>query len=186
VAVAEPVIVVIDRDRDRVFSENEAAAYTELLKRDLTLRIDGRDLKLRLTASEFVEPTELRTGSGTIQLEFSAILASLATGFHWLKLENRYLTTMSVYLINASQPSLPRSGSPGRNARRTRALAKSNLPFIHSARRLLCPARRIKDCWVKTSELVQRHHCHSPFRKSRVCCGSGRHGVKLILIYGQR
>jgi len=104
VAVAEQVIAEIDRDRDGAISKNEAAAYAELLKRDLTLRIDGRDLELKLTASEFVPPEELRTGSGTIQMEFSAVVGSLAAGPHRLTLENRHLTAMSVYLINASQP----------------------------------------------------------------------------------
>ena len=104
VAVAEQVIAVIDRDHDGVISKNEAAAYAKLLKRDLTLRVDGRDLELKLTAFEFVPPAELRTGSGTIQMEFSAIFSPLATGPHKLTLENRHLTTMSVYLINASQP----------------------------------------------------------------------------------
>jgi hypothetical protein len=104
VAVAEQVIAEIDRDRDGAISENEAAAYAELLKRDLTLRMDGQDLEFKLTASEFVEPAELRTGSGTIQMEFCAILRPLATGPHRLTFENRHLTSMSVYLINASQP----------------------------------------------------------------------------------
>ena len=53
VAVAEQVIAEIDRDRDGAISKNEAAAYAELLKRDLTLRIDERKLELKLTASEF-------------------------------------------------------------------------------------------------------------------------------------
>ncbi len=104
VAVAEQVIAEIDRDRDGSISNNEAAAYAELLKHDLTLRIDGRKLDLKLTASEFVPPAELRTGSGIIQMEFSAIFSPLAAGPHRLTLENRHLTTMSVYLINASQP----------------------------------------------------------------------------------
>jgi len=104
VAVAEQVLAQIDRDRDDVISKNEAAAYAELLKRDLTLRVDGRNLKLKLTASEFVPAAELRTGSGTIQMEFSAIFGPLAAGPHRLTLENRHLTTISVYLINAAQP----------------------------------------------------------------------------------
>jgi hypothetical protein len=82
------VIVEIDRDRDSVISKNEAAAYAELLTRDLTLRIDGRDLKLKLTAPEFVEPAELRNGSGTIQMEFSALLSPLAAVAHRLTIEN--------------------------------------------------------------------------------------------------
>jgi hypothetical protein len=104
VAVAEQVLVQIDRDRDGAISKNEAAAYAKLLKRDLTLRIDGRKLELKLTASEFVQPAELRTGSGIIQMEFSAISGPLAAGPHRLTLENWHLTPISVYLINAVQP----------------------------------------------------------------------------------
>jgi hypothetical protein len=74
------------------------------LKRDLTLRLDGRNLALKLTASEFVPLAELRTGAGIIQKEFSAISGPLATGPHRLTLENRHLTAISVYLINATQP----------------------------------------------------------------------------------
>jgi hypothetical protein len=72
--------------------------------RDLSLRMDGRKLELKLTASEFVEPAELRTGSGIIQVEFAASSDPLAAGAHRLTLENRHLSAMSVYLINAAQP----------------------------------------------------------------------------------
>jgi nickel/cobalt transporter (NicO) family protein len=102
VAVAEQVIALIDRDG--AISRNEAPAYAELLKRDLTLRIDGRNLELKLTASEFVPPEELRTGSGIVQMELSATSGPLAAGPHKLTLENRHLTKISVYLINAAQP----------------------------------------------------------------------------------
>ena len=108
VAVAEQVLAQIDRDRDGAISANEAAAYGELLKRDLTLRLDRRNLELQLTASEFPAPVELRTGGGIIQMEFSATPGPLAAGAHRLALENRHLTTVSVYLINAAQP---RSGA---------------------------------------------------------------------------
>ena len=104
IAVAEQVIALLDRNRDGVISTKEAAAYTELLKRDLTVRLDGRNSELNLTASEFVPPAELRTGSGIIQIEFSASFGPLAAGSHSLTLENRHLTRISVYLINASQP----------------------------------------------------------------------------------
>ena len=106
VAVAEQVLAQIDRDRDGAISKKEASAYAKVLKGDLTLRIDGRDLELKLTASEFVPPEELRTGSGIIQMEFSAVSGPLATGPHKLTLENRHLPTISVYLINAAQPRL--------------------------------------------------------------------------------
>ena len=106
VAVAEQVIALIDRDRDDAISANEAAAYAELLKGDLTLRVAGRKLELKLTASEFVPPAELRTGSGIIQMEFSATIGALTAGPHRLVLENRHLPKVSVYLINAAQPRL--------------------------------------------------------------------------------
>jgi hypothetical protein len=106
VAVAEQVIAEIDRDRNGAISEKEAAAYAASLERDLTLRLDRRNLALKLTASEFVLPEELRTGSGTIQMQFSAIIGPIAAGLHSLTLENRHLTKMSVYLINAAQPKI--------------------------------------------------------------------------------
>lgn len=105
VAVAEQVIAEIDRDRDGAISENEAAAYAKLLKRDLTLRMDGRNLEVKLTASGSVLPEELRAGSAIIQMEFSARLSPLAAGPHRLTLENRHLVPMSVYLINAARPN---------------------------------------------------------------------------------
>jgi hypothetical protein len=104
VAVAEQVIAEIDRDRDGAISKNEASAYAASLKRDLTFRLDGRNLDLKLTASEFVPPAELRTGSGTIQMEFSAISGPVVAGSHRLTLENRHLSALSVYLFNAVQP----------------------------------------------------------------------------------
>jgi hypothetical protein len=106
VAVAEQVIARIDRDRDGAISKNEAAAYAKSLERDLTLRIDRRKSELKLTGSEFVPPEELRTGSGIIQIEFTAIFGPLAAGAHRLTLENRHLTPISVYLINAARPRL--------------------------------------------------------------------------------
>jgi hypothetical protein len=108
VAVAEQVLALIDRDHDGAISKDEAAAYAELLKRDLKLRLDRRELELKLIASEFPAPAELRAGWGIIHMEFSAASGALALGAHRLTLENRHLTAASVYLINAVQP---RSGT---------------------------------------------------------------------------
>ena len=104
VAVAEQVIGELDRDRDGAISKNEAAAYAESLKRDLTLRLDGRRLELKITASEFAAPEDLRTGAAIIHLEFSATFGSLAAALHRLAFENRHLPRISVYLINAVRP----------------------------------------------------------------------------------
>jgi hypothetical protein len=108
VAVAEQVLDLIDRDRDGVISTSEAAAYAKSLMRDLILLLDQRKEELKLTSSNFPAPTELRTGSGIIQIEFSATFVPLQAGAHRLILKNRHLRALSVYLFNAAQP---RSGS---------------------------------------------------------------------------
>jgi hypothetical protein len=104
VAVADKILAVIDHNHDNAISTNEASAYADSLKQDLTLRLDHQNLELRLTVSEFPTPAELRTGSGIIQLEFTATPNSLSTGPHALTLENHHLTTTSVYLFNAVHP----------------------------------------------------------------------------------
>jgi len=105
VAVAEQVLALIDRNGDGVISTNEAAAYAELLKRDLIVRLDQRDQELKLTNSYFPASAEFRTGLGIIQIEFSAATGRRAAGAHRLTLENRHLPGVSVYLINAAQPA---------------------------------------------------------------------------------
>ena len=105
VAVAEQVLALIDRDRDGVISNNEAAVYSKFLKRDVIVRLDQHDMKLKLTASYFPGCDELRTGWGFIQMEFSAKTGTLAGGAHLLTIENRHLPNLSVYLVNAAQPA---------------------------------------------------------------------------------
>jgi len=105
IAIAEQVIKLIDRDHDGVISAKETAAYAESLQRDLTLRLDRRTLALKITASESAEAATLRTGSGIIQIEFTAVPGMLAPGAHKLTLENRHQRKISVYLINAARPS---------------------------------------------------------------------------------
>jgi hypothetical protein len=104
VAVAEQVLALVDRDRDGVISTNEAAGYAEVLKRDLIVRVDQRNLELKPTTFKFPAPTELRTGWGIIQMEFSVAPHSLAEGAHKFTLENRHLPNTSVYLFNAAPP----------------------------------------------------------------------------------
>ena len=104
VAVADRVLARIDRDHDGVISTNEAAAYAESVRRDLTVVLDQRKVALHFTVSNFPAPAELRTGWGIIQLEFSAAVDSLPAGAHKLTLKNRHLPSLSVYLLNAAQP----------------------------------------------------------------------------------
>jgi len=129
IAVAEQVIARIDRDRDDVISADEASAYVESLTRDLTLRLDGRNVELNRTGSEFVSPEELRTGSGIIRIEFSTKLAALLSGTHKLTLENRHLTTISVYLINAAQPRLATIQITGQKRNDTQSVGEIEFTF---------------------------------------------------------
>jgi hypothetical protein len=108
VAVAEKVLTLVDHNHDGVISTNEAEAYSELLKRDLFVRLDRRKLALKLSASNFPPPTELRTGWGIMQVEFCSTAGPLAAGVHRLTVKNRHLPGLSVYLFNAAQP---KSGS---------------------------------------------------------------------------
>src|SRR5579859_2812696 len=56
VAVADQVLSRIDPDHDNEISTNEATAYVKSLQHDLTLRLDHRNLELKLVSSSFSEP----------------------------------------------------------------------------------------------------------------------------------
>src|SRR5215472_7540658 len=73
VDVADHVLPLIDRDHDGTISTNEAVAYSESLRRQITLRVDGHKVPLKLTSFNFPEPADLRTGWGIIQIEFTGI-----------------------------------------------------------------------------------------------------------------
>ncbi|HEY3854952.1 MAG TPA: hypothetical protein VGO67_11205 [Verrucomicrobiae bacterium] len=105
VAVADKVLVLIDRDNNGKISTNEAAAYAALLQHDLAVQLDGRPVDLKLNAFNFPETSELKTGWEMIQMDFSVDHGSLGPGAHRLKLENRHLPAISVYLFNAEQPT---------------------------------------------------------------------------------
>jgi hypothetical protein len=103
--VEEQVFSVIDRDRDGIISTNESIAYANLLKHDLVVRLDGRDLELRPTAVNFPALEDFRSGWGIIQMEYLATPGVLAAGPHKLSFENRHLPAISVYLLNAAKPA---------------------------------------------------------------------------------
>jgi hypothetical protein len=105
VEVADRVIALIDRDRDGTISTGEAAAYSEILKRDLVVRLDERGVDLKLTASDFPAPAEFRTGMGIVKTEFSITPGSFTPGAHRLTLDNHHLPAIGVYLFNAAKPN---------------------------------------------------------------------------------
>ena len=104
VEVAGQVLARIDSDHDGAISAKEATAYAESLKRDLIVRLDRRDLGLKLTALNVPEPDDIREGVGIIQVEFSVASGTMRAGPHSLSIQNRHLPDVSVYLLNAAQP----------------------------------------------------------------------------------
>jgi hypothetical protein len=104
VEIADKVLAQIDRNRDGAISADEGTAYAAQVKSDLTVRLDGRESGLNLTAANFPELPELRTGHGFMQLEFALAPGSLAAGTYNLSVENRHVPALSVYLFNAAQP----------------------------------------------------------------------------------
>jgi len=122
IEIAEKVLSQIDHNGDGAISSDESAAYAETLRRDLTVRLDGRDAQLKLTASNIPELAELRTGHGIIQMEFSVTPCSFSGGNHRLSFENRHFDSVGVYLFNAA---CPQSGSI-RIARQNRNANQSN------------------------------------------------------------
>jgi hypothetical protein len=129
VAVADKVLPLIDRQRDGVISTNEANAYSELLKRDLVVRLDNRKLDLKLTASNFPPLVELRTGEGIIQMEFSATPPLLTPGSHKVTLQNRHLPKISAYLCNAALPKSPSVKITGQKRNKTQSETEIDFTF---------------------------------------------------------
>ncbi len=122
IEIAEKVLNQIDHNGDGAISGDEIAAYAEMLKRDLTVRLDGRDTQLKLTASNIPKLEELRTGHGIIQMEFSITPCSFSGGNHRLTFENRHFHSLGVYLFNAarSQSASIRIARQNRNVNQSR------------------------------------------------------------------
>jgi hypothetical protein len=107
VAVAEEVLSRVDPDRDGVVTAAESAAYARRLRRDLVLKLDGREVDLACAGFDVPAPADLRSGSGIIRAEFTAAPGPLARGLHRLTLENWHLPMASAYLFNAARPNSP-------------------------------------------------------------------------------
>ena len=103
VAVAPGVIASIDSDRDGVLSPNEQHRYAERVMADLKLKEDGRNLPLHLVSVTFPSVEQMKTGTGEIELSFSADLPALH-GEHQLTFENHHQSGISVYLVNSLVP----------------------------------------------------------------------------------
>jgi hypothetical protein len=103
-----PGVEVFDRALgaigDGVISEAEQQAYAQHVSRDLSLKIDGYLLELRLVSSTFPKLEEMKEGLGDILLNFRAALRQGGLNRR-LTFENHHLNAISVYLVNCLAPS---------------------------------------------------------------------------------
>ena len=104
IALAEAILLDIDRDHDGSLSVEEQQAYGSVAVSALTLEVDGRSVPVRLGASRFPDAEAIRRGEGTIRLHASATLPQLSMGPHQLLFRNSHHRSRSVYLANALLP----------------------------------------------------------------------------------
>jgi hypothetical protein len=106
VQVFDRVLAAIDANGDGVISEAKQQAYAEHVSRDLSLKIDGSTLQIRLVSSIFPKLMEMKEGIGDILLNFEADLPRGGLNRR-LTFENHHLKAISVYLVNCLVPSDP-------------------------------------------------------------------------------
>ena len=104
VAVSSAVIASIDSNGDGVLSEAEQRAYAERVLGDLSMRVDGDRLRLKLVSAEFPGVEPMREGLGEIHIVFTADLPRGGANRR-LILENRHQIQNAAYLVNALAPS---------------------------------------------------------------------------------
>lgn len=103
-AVAEPIVRVIDGDGDGLVSADEQQSYARSIVGDLKIELDGDSLPLRLLAAEFPAPSMFLLGEGTVRLHAAADTPRVSPGPHALVFRNSRRDVDSVYLANALVP----------------------------------------------------------------------------------
>ena len=106
VAVFPLVLASIDTDRDGVISDAEERIYAERVRRDLSLKINGERLPLRLISSTFGKTAALKEGLGEIELQFVADVPRSGAS-RTLIFENHHETWIATYLVNCLAPRDP-------------------------------------------------------------------------------
>ena len=104
VAVADQLLVVIDKDRDGKVSEAEVAAYAQRVLKDIQVGLDEKVLAPSLVDTSFPTLHEVRAGVGVIRIKATVSVGPLSAGNHALGLTNAHLPAISVYLVNALAP----------------------------------------------------------------------------------
>jgi len=110
IAVADGVVVDIDRDRDGSLSADEKRAYVARVLGAIVLELDDQPLRVQPIAATFPDLAALRRGDAAIQLQADAMLPPLHDGGHQLLFRNAHDRDVSVYLANALVPQSDRIG----------------------------------------------------------------------------
>lgn len=103
VAVFPAVLASIDTNADGVISETEGRAYAERVLGDLSLRVDGEQLKARLISVDFPAIEQMKEGLGEIRIEFMADLPA-GQAHRNLIFENHHQSRIAAYLVNCLVP----------------------------------------------------------------------------------
>jgi len=106
VAVFPVVLAQIDTDADGVISEAEQRTYAGRVLGDLSLKLDGIRLQLRLVSLKFAKIEEMKEGLGEIQLEFDADVSGGGPNRR-LIFENQHKSPIAAYLVNCLVPRDP-------------------------------------------------------------------------------
>ena len=107
VAVADPVLAIIDKDQNGRVSDVERAAYTQSVLKDIKVGLDEKALALRVVDASFPTLQGITSGLGVIRIKATASFDTLQPGQHALSLTNSHLPAISVYLVNALVPKDP-------------------------------------------------------------------------------
>jgi hypothetical protein len=101
VAIANPLLEIIDKDRDGRVSEQETAAYAQSVLIEIRVALDEKVLALNLVEASFPALQDIRGGLGVIHLKATTPVGPLVAGNHTLSVTNAHLPAISVYLVNA-------------------------------------------------------------------------------------
>jgi hypothetical protein len=104
VAVTPSLLSTLDPDNDSALSKEEIDRYAQSIVSMLSLKIDGRQLDLRLTSAESASVADLRDGVGSIRVLARATPVA-GPGRHALEFNNAFAPPQSVYLANAMVPA---------------------------------------------------------------------------------
>ena len=112
-AVADLILVLIDRNGDGSASAEEQQAYARQVLRALKITVDGKSLAVRLESLDFPRVALLRQGEGTIRIQARAGHSALSAGSHQLVFSNEHRTRKSVYMANVLVPRSTRVSVTG-------------------------------------------------------------------------